>query len=230
MIDNAPYHVGGYTNPFATTKRGCQELLLRLKVKKIKAVRDGVTHWFEVPTNGEFAYGNRGGPKTIEVQRALYQEFRKPRHQHYLQTWVEKQFAKLGWEIIWGVPGCPAWMPIEILWAVGKNNVCRNYFKKRTFERAFEMLMEAWEQKNIKKGNDLLGCDVPGMIRKCEECMNLFIKNDGDLGGTIDNLIVPDTLRDLLIENDPKYTTPDEMAHIMGQEDASIEIPLNGEE
>ena len=83
------------------------------------------------------------------------------------------------------------------------------------------MLMEAWEQKHPQKSQEIVGCDVPGMICRSEATATF--------SESIDNLTVPSQLRDLLMENDPKYTTAEEMAHIMGDEDASITIPLSGD-
>ena len=151
----------------------------------------------------------------------MYKEMER-RGDDRLKTWIERRFDELGWEVIFTPPNTPAWQPIELFWAAGKNWVSRNFRVGRTFQQITDLLIEAWDHQPKNKITATGGCDVPGMIQTAHRAMDFFIDNDAILHGNICNLNVTDEWRMALLNYDPKFMTPKELAHVMGHDECDI--------
>ena len=229
VLDNAPYHVFGMVSPYTNNKQENLEIMRNLKLKQFtvyRDARDGGEMTFKVPLQGEFERAPKG-PSKSEVAEATY-KLMKSKDDPRLKSWIERRFEELGWQVIFTPPNTPAWQPIELFWACGKNWVARNFRKGRTFEQIVDLLKEAWDHQPYKKRVDGRneGCDVKGMIKTCQNNMDYFIAHDAVLNGNIFNLQVDNDVRHDILAHDPKYMTPEEMAHIMGDESCNIDIPV----
>ena len=67
---------------------------------------------------------------------------------------------------------------------------------------------------------------MPGMISHAHDAMDHFIFNDAVLSGSVHDLGCSDDNRAFFLEHDPKFMTPEELAHVMGDDEAEIEIPV----
>ena len=143
-----------------------------------------------------------------------------------LTTWIERRFDELNWSITFTPPNCPAFQPIELFWAAGKNWVARNFRVGRAFDHVKDLLVAAWDHQPDGKHTATGGCDVPGMISHAHDAMDHFIFNGAVLSGSVHDLGCSDDNRDFFLEHDPKFMTPEELAHVMGDDEAEIEIPV----
>ena len=67
------------------------------------------------------------------------------------------------------------------------------------------------------------------MINSAHSAMDHFIFNDAVLGGSVHDLQCSDNNRAYFLDHDPKFMTPEELAHVMGDDDADMEIPIPAE-
>ena len=134
---------------------------------------------------------------TVEELKLGIVEYLQEHQPDALKCEVEQRFKELDWVLLWTRPYCPDLQPIEIFWAVGKNNVATNHYDKRSMKQTVYDLREGWygtppEDRNVDPNRppvSAVRCNR--LVAKSIKCANeIFIPMWKDLGlsGTIGNL------------------------------------------
>ena len=115
VLDNAPYHMGGMSNPFVMNKTECAEYLRHAGLRRVYVCRDDdmPLHSFNIPSRGcNFARAPRG-PSTEELRQAVFDTM-EDYEPHLLQTWLENRLKDEGWTVIFTPPYLYNFQPMEL--------------------------------------------------------------------------------------------------------------------
>ena len=199
VLDNARYHHAhdeNYVDALKMSKDQCLDKMLELNLKTFKVSKTGKV--FDVKTlesqrsrQGKIPRAKKnggGGPSGKEMQAALHQLLLE-KFPEKLQTRVEKWAADHGWTLIFTAPYKPKHQPIELFWADGKNTVAYLYKPKRKLKDVRAQLRTAWYGGTLgvmQQPKEATNCAK--LIAHAQKEMNLSIKDDGKLRGTITDL------------------------------------------
>ncbi|CAF4686985.1 unnamed protein product [Rotaria sp. Silwood2] len=160
---------------------------------------------------GSSTYNKRGGSKApilLELQTALANHLQNI---GYLgKTEVQKQFESRGYTLIYTPPCMPQFQPIELVWAYVKRYVPSQFKLGRSMSELRQHTLQGFYgdgDKHIGVTSDY----TLKIIKHVHDVINRYIKEDVQLHGTIDKLIVksssvvidsPDIINDQVNELD----------------------------
>ena len=218
VLDGAPYYLYGMTNPFTMSKTACAQLMLEVigVGTMFEFWRGGDLYECGVPGEGEEFANAPAGLSKEETQCAMYNTLQEHSPAGYLESWIEWRFRQLGWTVIFTPPYACLFQCLELVWADAKDDLARKYFKGRTMQWIKETLTA--RLKKIKRRK---------LVRHAEMCMNIWIEQDSILSGTIDLLIVSQTVRTELLKHNAKFLSEEELDDYLNDANINVHVDID---
>ena len=182
VLDGAPYHWYGMTNPFTMSKTACAQLMREVigEGTMFDFWRGGDLYECGVPGEGEEFANAPADPSKEETQCAMYNILQE-HSPDYLESWIEWRFRQLGWTVIFTPPYACLFQCQELVWADAKGE---EVFQGKYNAVNYRDLNSAFKKSKRRK-----------LVRHAEKCMNIWIEQVSIPSGTIDHLIVSHTVR-----------------------------------
>ena len=140
-----------------------------------------------------FARGGASGPYKDEVNSVLAGLIKQHEPQLLLSE-LRTYAAEKNIELIFTPPYAPDVQPIELIWALSKRFVGKNWFKERTLRETAEQLYVSWYGGDVKKKGvvvdtvESISLMCGKLVERSLKRINDRIKNDEYLSGTVQDL------------------------------------------
>ncbi|CAF1476181.1 unnamed protein product [Rotaria sp. Silwood1] len=187
VLDNASYHHAhgpDYIDPYKMNKAEVVEKLLSYNIDSIEVEREGKVRMDSSTFN---KHGGSRAPTLLELQTALTSHLQNI---GYLgKTEVQKQFEYHGYTLIYTPPCMPQFQPIELVWAYVKRYVASQFKLGCSMSELKQLTLQGFYgdgDKHIGVTSDF----ILKVIEHVHGVINRYIKEDVQLDGTIDKLIV----------------------------------------
>ena len=217
IADNAPYHHSREIGSLSGMKKekliklmqdwDCDFIEIPVSEARTEALEeneiDGVTDAgscfmveFDIEEFNKKASARNPFVPTVEELQLGFAKWLKDHKPHALRCKVEMLLMQKGHDVLWTPPYCPDLQPIEIVWAIGKNNVASQFYDGRNMKETVKHLRDGWYGNFFGVGDPpdrlIHPANCKGLINKSITAANdIFIPMCKELGlsGSIGHLL-----------------------------------------